>query len=64
MQMKHEYDQIVHVHFGQQVLDHGENFLFIVNSEVIKKIIHEYLAQAYSSGHVQYIPFPGGSVCP
>ena len=26
MQMKHEYDQDVHVHFGQQVLDHMKIF--------------------------------------
>ena len=32
--MKHEYDQNVHVHFGQKVLYRlRENFLFIVNSE-------------------------------
>ena len=30
MQMKHEYDQNIHTHFGQQVLDY---FLFIVSSE-------------------------------
>ena len=26
MQMKHEYDQNVHVHFGQQVLDYMKIF--------------------------------------
>ena len=46
MQMKHEYDQNVHVHFGQQVhAGSREKFLFIVSSAVIKKIIHKYLAQ-------------------
>ena len=30
MQMKHEYDQNVHVHFGQQVLDYMQ---FFVSSE-------------------------------
>ena len=30
MQMKHEYGQNVHIHFGQQVLDYMKNFLFIV----------------------------------
>ena len=34
MQMKHEYDQNVHIHFGQQ-LSAGlhAHFLFIVSSE-------------------------------
>ena len=26
MQMKHEYDQNVHIHFGQQVLDYMKLF--------------------------------------
>ena len=29
MQMKHEYDQNVHVHFGQQVLDYMQIFSFL-----------------------------------
>ena len=28
IQMKHEYDQNVHVHFGQQVLDYMQFFFF------------------------------------
>ena len=29
MQMKHEYDQNVRVHFGQQVLDYMQIFSFL-----------------------------------
>ena len=43
MQMKHEYDQNVHVYFGQRVLDYMQIFslLYVLRLKELPKVIDD-----------------------